>query len=216
MVQTRHGQPLPLSLGGDETIFFPFMATLLFRVTFPGALRQGITLLYPGDVFRAAFAPPGVEARLVALGTGQVLRVRFDRFSKFAETSVATRDYFDRAVARQTARQAIHVATVGQLDCMQRLATFLLEVALNTGALASEGRVVFEMPLSRSEVAEYLGLNADTLSRTMSRLRSTGILTRPDRHTVYVPDLSALAALSPASHALMTLCGNAPVSTGAA
>ena len=208
-VHTRRGQPLPLSIAGEETVFVVRMATLLFRLTLPGDLRQGVSLLYPGDVFRSAFVPPGGEARLLALTPGEVLRFRFDAFSELMAAAPAARAYFDLAVARQMARQAIHLAAIGQLDCFQRLVTFLMELALHTGAPASDGRVVFEMPLSRSEIAEYLGVNADTLSRIMSRLRGEGLLIQPDRHTVYVSDLEALAALSPASPALMSLCGGA-------
>lgn len=205
LVQTRPGQPLPLSIGGEETVFLVRMATLLFQLTLADNLRQGVTLLYPGDVFRSAFAPPGSRANLVSLTAGEVLRYRYDAFSRIVATSANARAYFDRAVARQSARQAIHLAAVGQLDSTQRLVTFLIELATQIGVPASEGRVVFELPLSRSEVAEYLGLNADTLSRIMSRLRSEGLLSQPDRHTVFVRDMTALAALSPASDSLMSL-----------
>ena len=40
-VHTRRGQPLPLSIAGEETVFVVRMATLLFRLTLPGDLRQG-------------------------------------------------------------------------------------------------------------------------------------------------------------------------------
>ena len=204
LVHTRHGQPLPLSLCGEETVFVVRMATLLFRLTLADNIRQGVTLLYPGDVFRSAFAPPRSAAHLIALTSGEVLRYRFDTFSRLLSTSPAARDYFDLAVARQAARQAIHLTAVGQLDSSQRLITFLMELATHIGVPASEGRIVFEMPLSRAEVAEYLGLNADTLSRIMSRLRNEGLLTQPDRHTVFVRDLVALAALTPASQSMMS------------
>lgn len=212
-VHTRRGQPLPFSIGGEETVFVVRMATLLFRVTLPGGLRQGVTLLYPGDVFRSAFAPPDCDAHLLALSPGQVLRFRFDALSALMASAPDARAYFDTAVARQASRQAIHVAAIGQLESFQRLVTFLVELALHTGVPASDGRVVFEMPLSRSEVAEYLGLNADTLSRIMSRLRSEGLLTQPDRHTVFISDFEALAALSPASPALMSLRRGEPAPT---
>ena len=210
LVHTRHGQLLPLSLGGEETVFVVRRATLLFRLTLADNIRQGVTLLYPGDVFRSAFAPPGSAAHLIALTSGEVLRYRFDTFSRLLSTSPAARDYFDLAVARQAARQAIHLTAVGQLDSSQRLVTFLMELATHTGVPASEGRIVFEMPLSRTEVAEYLGLNADTLSRIMSRLRNEGLLTQPDRHTVFVRDLAALAALTPASQSMMSTRRAAP------
>jgi CRP/FNR family transcriptional regulator, anaerobic regulatory protein len=67
--------------------------------------------------------------------------------------------------------------------------------------------VVFDMPLSRTEIADYLGLNADTLSRTMSRLRSSGVLNHTKRNRAVLRDFRALAALSPAARALIDLHG---------
>jgi CRP/FNR family transcriptional regulator len=63
------------------------------------------------------------------------------------------------------------------------------------------------MPLSRTDMADYLGLNADTLSRTMSRLRASGLISHPERHRAVVRDFAALAALSPAAPSLMALHG---------
>ena len=57
------------------------------------------------------------------------------------------------------------------------------------------GGVAFEMPLSRTDVADYLGLNTDTLSQHLS-LRSSGVLTHTDRNRAVVRDFRALATLS--------------------
>ena len=110
-------------------------------------------------------------------------------------------------MARQTARAAIHTAAVGRFDCRQRVATFLLELALRTGVRAPCGGLDFEIPLNRTDIADYLGLNADTLSRTMSRLRASGLLSHPERNRGLVRDVAALAALTPAARALMGLNG---------
>jgi CRP-like cAMP-binding protein len=58
------------------------------------------------------------------------------------------------------------------------------------------------MPLTRKELALYLGLNADTLSRIMSRFRSTGVIGRSERNRIVVRDVSELMRLTPAAAAL--------------
>jgi CRP/FNR family transcriptional regulator len=97
------------------------------------------------------------------------------------------------------------VVAVGQFDCQQRVATYLMELAMRTGARAPSGGLAFEMPLSRTDMADYLGLNADTLSRTMSRLRASGLVSHPERHRAVIRDLDALAALTPAAHSIRAL-----------
>lgn len=207
VVRTRRGQSLPLALDGDETVFVVRSGALMLRVTLPGDLRQVVTLLYPGDVFRSAFAPPQASAHLSAVGAGEVLRFRLSTFSAIADGDPAVARYFDDAVAKQTARQAVHMAAVGRFDCLQRLATFLTELALRTGTQSPCGGLVFDMPLNRTDMADYLGLNADTLSRTISRLRATGLLSHPERQRALIRDYRALAALTPAARSLEALFG---------
>jgi CRP/FNR family transcriptional regulator, anaerobic regulatory protein len=209
IVRTRRGQPLSLSLEGAETVYVVRSGTLMVRVAFSEGMRQVLTLLYPGDVFRSAFAPPAASARLLAVSPGEALRFRWSVFSDLAASHPEIDRFYNDAVAAQNARAAIHMAAVGRFDCRQRVATFLLELALRTGMRAPGGGLNFEIPLSRTDIADYLGLNADTLSRTMSRLRASGLLSHPERNRGLVRDLSALAALTPAARALMALSGEA-------
>ena len=208
-VRTRRGQSLSLCVEGAETVYVVRSGVLIVRVAFPEGMRQVVMLLYPGDAFRSAFAPPAASARLSAVNPGEALRFRWTVFSDLAAANPEIERFYNESVAAQNARAAIHMAVVGRFDCQQRLATFLLELALRTGVQAPCGGINFEIPLSRTEIADYLGLNADTLSRTMSRLRSSGLLSHPERSWGLVRDLSALADLTPAAPALMALFGGA-------
>ena len=207
VVRTRRGQSVSLSVDGAETVYVVRTGTLMLRVAFPEDLRQVVTLLYPGDVFRSSFAPPAASARLSAVSPGEALRLRWTAFGDLAATDPDVDRFYKEAVAKQTARSAIHMAAVGRFDCRQRVATFLLELALRTGVRSPSGGLDFQIPLNRTEVADYLGLNADTLSRTMSRLRASGVVSHPDRSRGLVRDLSELAALTPAASSLMALFG---------
>ena len=209
-VRTRRGQTIALTLDGSEALYFVRSGALMVDVTLPDDLRQVIGLLYPGDVLRSGSTPPHAAAHLSAVSAGEVLRVRWSTFAGLAAENPEIARYFDDAAAKQTARQAIHMAAVGRFDCQQRVATFLLELALRTGAPAPSG-VEFEMPLRRTDMADYLGLNADTLSRTMSRLRASGLLSHPERHRALVRDIAGLAALTPGAQSLAALYGDMPL-----
>jgi len=206
-VRMRRGQTIALSFEGSEAAFVVRSGALMLHVTLPGGLRQVVALFYPGDVFRAAFAPPAAGAHLSAISGGDVLRFRWSALSDLAANDPEIGSYFDNAVAKQTARQAIHMAAIGRLDCQQRVATYLMELAIRTGVRAPCGGLAFELPLNRTDMADYLGLNADTLSRTMSRLRASGLLSHPERHRALIRDLNALAALTPAAQSIQALYG---------
>jgi len=54
----------------------------------------------------------------------------------------------------------------------------------------------FDLPLSRSEMADYLGLRIETVSRQLARLRKTGVIEIPQGRTVVVRDLAALERMA--------------------
>ena len=210
LIRTRRGQSLSLAVDAAETLYIVRSGTLMLRVTLPEGVRQVVTLFHPGDMFRAGSAPPFASARLTAVSPGDVLRLRWDTFCDLAADDPELTRIYDNAAAKQNAHDAVHMATIGQLDCQQRVATFLLELALRTGVRAPCGGLDFEIPLNRTDIADYLGLNADTLSRTMSRLRGSGVVSHPERHRGLVRDLEKLAALTPAAKPLRALYGNGP------
>jgi len=213
-VRMRRGQSIALTFEGSEAAFVVRSGALMLHVALPGGLRQVVALFYPGDVFRAAFAPPGAAAQLSAISAGDVFRFRWSALSELAASDPDIASYIENAMAKQTARQAIHMAAIGRFDCRQRVATYLLELAMRTGVREPCGGLAFEMPLNRTDMADYLGLNADTLSRTMSRLRASGLLSHPERHRAMTRDLDALEALTPAAPSIRALYGKTPAGAG--
>lgn len=83
------------------------------------------------------------------------------------------------------------VATSLSMEVPARLAAYLFQRALATGAATTEGLVV-ELGMSKSELASALGTVPETLSRAFARLRDAGVLEVRARD-VLVLDVGALA-----------------------
>ena len=60
---------------------------------------------------------------------------------------------------------------LGQRNSLERVAAFLLEMDQRLS-----GADVLALPMSRRDIADYLGLSVETVSRELSQLRSLGIL----------------------------------------
>ncbi len=76
----------------------------------------------------------------------------------------------------------------------EKLAGFLLEmvdrsIENQTGMAAA---VTFELPLSRGQIADVLGLTIETVSRQMTHLRTAGIIALPGGRMITVLDRAAL------------------------
>jgi CRP/FNR family transcriptional regulator len=207
VLRTRPRQALPLTSDRGETAFIVGAGTLSVQVTLPGTPCQAVALLFPGDMFRSSFAPPGAKAALVSAARAEVWRLRMSTLEGLAGGEPSLARCLDQALVSQMARRAIHAVMLGQFDCEQRVATFLVELALRIGTQLPGG-VAFDIPLARTDAAFYLGLNPDTLSRVMSRLRAKGIFSREGRSQITLRDFRALAALTPAAQALAEIHGD--------
>ncbi|HEY6630698.1 MAG TPA: Crp/Fnr family transcriptional regulator [Rhizobiaceae bacterium] len=86
------------------------------------------------------------------------------------------------------------MVTLGRKTAAEKLASFLLMIARNIDPAAGERRAAFDLPLSRAEIADFLGLTIETVSRQLTRLRSEGVIRIEHTRHVIVDDLGRLAA----------------------
>lgn len=83
--------------------------------------------------------------------------------------------------------------TLGRKTASEKVASFLLLIATHINPEADPDSASFELPLTRSDIADFLGLTIETVSRQMTKLRKDGVIhIRNNRH-VDVPDLARLA-----------------------
>jgi CRP-like cAMP-binding protein len=82
---------------------------------------------------------------------------------------------------------------LGRKSALERMATFLLALADRKGGKAGAD---LELPMNRSDVADYLGLTIETVSRLITRLRSLKIIDTPDAHRILILEPDALRDLS--------------------
>ncbi|MFA5948683.1 MAG: Crp/Fnr family transcriptional regulator [Hyphomicrobium sp.] len=95
---------------------------------------------------------------------------------------------------------------LGRKTAKEKVASLLLLIAHHLapdgehayGACAEDdqaadlGPVEFALPLSRTEMADYLGLTIETVSRQMSNMKENGIICVKGARMVTVPDVGAL------------------------
>ena len=110
----------------------------------------------------------------------------------------------------QISRALLHQLMIGHLEAEARVASFLLAFALRSGGQFGSG-LLLPLPMSRDDIADYLAMNRDTLSRIMTRLEASGMLHRVNRHSVRIVDLSRLGEKSPLTSQIAAACRSASV-----
>jgi CRP/FNR family transcriptional regulator, nitrogen fixation regulation protein len=76
-------------------------------------------------------------------------------------------------------------------SAQERVAAFLLEMAERV----SSGNAV-DLPMSRQDIADYLGLTIETVSRTLTRLESAATIEVPTSRRIVLRDRAALSRLN--------------------
>jgi CRP/FNR family transcriptional regulator len=83
---------------------------------------------------------------------------------------------------------------LGRKSASEKVASFLYFVATRIDperAHASEP-VLIDLPLSRHDIADFLGLTIETVSRQITKLRTAGVIKLVNIRTLEIPDLEKL------------------------
>ncbi|USQ95165.1 transcriptional regulator FixK [Caulobacter sp. RL271] len=100
-----------------------------------------------------------------------------------------------RAILRLTAeglqRSQDHVLMLGRRSAIERVAGLLLDIAERTNA-----RAELDVPMSRQDMADYLGLTIETVSRTLTSLQDEGLIALPSVRHVVLKDRRALERMT--------------------
>ncbi|WP_292069190.1 helix-turn-helix domain-containing protein [Brevundimonas sp. UBA7534] len=83
---------------------------------------------------------------------------------------------------------------LGRKTALERVASFLLNLPEDPVRPATDGMV--RLPMTRAEIADYLGLTIETVSRVFSRLKTTGVIRLVSLHELRIEEPDRLAALA--------------------
>jgi CRP/FNR family nitrogen fixation transcriptional regulator len=84
-----------------------------------------------------------------------------------------------------------HLLLLGRKNALERLAAFLLEMVRRCGDDS-----VLELAMPRHDIADYLGLTLETVSRMFAELKEHGIVRLESARRVHVVDMPKLQAMA--------------------
>lgn len=89
-----------------------------------------------------------------------------------------------------------HILLLGRYTAGERVAAFLDELVLRIGRDCADG-VDLLLPMGREDIADYLGLKAETVSRQLGRLKASGVLELIKPGHLLIKDRDRLLELVP-------------------
>jgi CRP-like cAMP-binding protein len=97
--------------------------------------------------------------------------------------------------ALELAQVEDHSLNLGRKSALERIASFLVNLAERAGYSDAE-RIRMQLPMSRLDMADFLGLTIETVSRSLTKLRIRGIIELPHTSTLVIRDLDVLRDLA--------------------
>lgn len=88
-----------------------------------------------------------------------------------------------------------HIIVLGQLGAEERVIDFLVFVARRSGADLKRP-VVIDLPMTRLDIADYLGLTIETVCRALSKLKRSGAIALQGRHGILLRKIGEMQDVS--------------------
>lgn len=82
---------------------------------------------------------------------------------------------------KEMVRAQHHLTVVGKQSALEKLAVFLVDLADRQG---DSGCI--DIPMTRTDIGDYLGMTIETVSRNLSKLKAEGVLRLPSSRSVEI------------------------------
>lgn len=158
--------------------------------------EQIVGVVYPSDFIGRPFGTK-TQHSVTALSDAQVCLFTRSAFDEFARSHPELEHKLLQRTLTELDRARHWMLLLGRKSAGERVATFLLEMAnrlVDSGCTGPDRVERFELPLTRQQMADLLGLTIETVSRQLTKLRQAGIIDLPDRRTVIILDHDAMEA----------------------
>jgi len=178
---------------GDDSLYLfnVICGALRLSKLLPDGRRQVTGFLFPGDFL--GFSVSGiysytadvlVPTELCRFEQASLTRM-LDKFPKLEHQLLSL-------ASNELAQAQDHIMVLGQKTATERVATVLLKLVARIGKQTG-GSCALALPMTRADLADYVGLTTETVSRTISQLKKQGVLATVGVRGLHIPAVKDLA-----------------------
>ncbi|MHC0053795.1 Crp/Fnr family transcriptional regulator [Actibacterium sp. D379-3] len=191
MTVLKRGERLDLGNGACQRIWVITSGVAAICTGLADGRRQIVGLETPGEIICGLAAASGSESWLEALSECHICEQSLAGLHGPLDQHPDLVSALFVLIHARLETCSTHLVTLGRLDSMERVSLFLLDMSRRIGQPAGAS-VQVELPMTREDIADFLGLNSETVSRLFTRLRKSGLVKFQSRSAYYIPDIAAL------------------------
>lgn len=199
-IMEAHSQRLALEPGcmvfaqGDspQAVFTVTDGTLRLSSDLADGRRQVLGFPTRGAFFGLTTLPC-YDYSICALTRVELCRIERRQFQVLIDTLLNFDHAYHARSEQQLDTARCRALALGRRTALERVAGFILEVMPRSEGSAP---VEVELPMTRGDIADYLGLTLETVSRCFSQLKQRGLIALAPRHRLRLlrPQAMAVAA----------------------
>ncbi|MFN7026494.1 MAG: cyclic nucleotide-binding domain-containing protein [Pseudorhizobium sp.] len=177
-----------------KSIFEVVEGSLRILRILPDGRRVITGFLHAGDILGISFKSHYIYTA-EAIGAVTIRRLSRKAFENEVANSADIRPAVFNQMSDEMAAAQDQMVLLSTKNAEERLCSFLLK-ELQRALAAGAREPIVALPMTRLDIADYLGLTIETVSRTVTKLANKGVLASCGRHAVKILRRGMLAQLA--------------------
>lgn len=189
---------------GDESVTCANVLSGMLKLatTTPDGRAQIVGLLYPADFVGRPYAEEA-DHTVEALTDVELCVFPRRQFERVLDDHIRMERLLLQRTLTALQEARARMLMLARKSASEKVADFLLEMAGKAGTngcrAMPDGPLTFDLPLTRGQMADVLGLTIETVSRQLTRFKAAGMITLPGTRAVTISDRAALEAIAAAA-----------------
>lgn len=146
--------------------------------------RQVTGFLFPGDFLGLAVAD-AYAYTAEAMSDSSLCRFNRQSLIKLLDRFPKLEHRLLEVASNELVEAQAHMLMLGQKNVMEKVSATLMNLMKRVGQ-RSDDAIFIELPMTRMDLAEYIGVSTESVSRTFTRLRQIGVISLPTVWSVQV------------------------------
>ncbi len=157
--------------------------------------RRSIAALYwRGDIIDLRHGDGQAPGSLIALTPARICSLSVDNYDELMRTNPDVQTVAVSNMREQIHAAAGHVVDLGKKSAPERLAAYIFECRKRQ--LGGKDSLNVDLALRRSDIADYMGLQPETVSRGLKELERRGLIQLKGRSRAIITDKAGLRQLA--------------------
>jgi CRP/FNR family transcriptional regulator len=161
--------------------------------------REQVTGFYmAGEVFGMDGVATGFhETSAIALDTSAICAIPFERLEELGSLIPSLQRHMFKLLGQEIAEDQKLITLLSKNSADERIAALFLSLSQRCRTIGLSADNII-LPMSRSDIANYLGLTVETVSRVLSRMQKNGVI-QIDNKELHILDMDALRSITNSS-----------------